>query len=229
MAVLSRGTPVSVRNRALAGVAAGLGVLAGLGAGVLAGFAPQVRVDAAVSDALYVGDGRPAALGALLEVLTTPGVTWFRVLVSLPVLFWLGARRAYRTAAWLTAAVVGVAPLTELLKEAVGRVRPAFEGGGLHYEGLSWPSGHSAGIATLVTAALVLAWPRLGSRGRRAATAAGAALVLLVGLTRVWLGVHFPSDVLGGWSLGVVWTLLAALAFGALPGGPAALPPRGPA
>jgi undecaprenyl-diphosphatase len=48
-------------------------------------------------------------------------------------------------------------------------------------------------------------------------------LVLLVGLTRMWLGVHFLSDVLGGWSLGVAWTLLTALAFGALPGGRAAL------
>jgi undecaprenyl-diphosphatase len=41
----------------------------------------------------------------------------------------------------------------------------------------------------------------------------------------MWLGVHFLSDVVGGWSLGVAWTLALALAFGALPGGRAALPP----
>ena len=57
---------------------------------------------------------------------------------------------------------------------------------------------------------------------------AGVVLVLVVGATRVWLGVHHPSDVLAGWSLGVGWTLLVALVAGGLPGGRAALPP-GPA
>jgi undecaprenyl-diphosphatase len=50
-------------------------------------------------------------------------------------------------------------------------------------------------------------------------------LVLLVGLTRIWLGVHYLSDVVGGWALGVGFTLLTAVVFGALPGGPAALRP----
>jgi membrane-associated phospholipid phosphatase len=108
----------------------------------------------------------------------------------------------------------------------VGRVRPAFENGGAAYEGLSFPSGHSSGIATLVTIALVLAWPRLGPRWRRPALAAGVALAVLVGLTRMWLGVHFLSDVVGGLALGVAWTLAVALAFDALPGGRAALTPR---
>ena len=49
--------------------------------------------------------------------------------------------------------------------------------------------------------------------------------MLLVGLTRMWLGVHFLSDVVGGWALGLSWTLLTALLIGALPGGPAALSP----
>jgi undecaprenyl-diphosphatase len=71
--------------------------------------------------------------------------------------------------------------------------------------------------------ALVLAWPLLSRRAVRAAVLVGVALVLLVGLTRMWLGVHFLSDVVGGWSLGLAWTLLTALAFGALPGGRAAL------
>jgi undecaprenyl-diphosphatase len=51
----------------------------------------------------------------------------------------------------------------------------------------------------------------------------GAALVVLVGLTRMWLGVHYLSDVVGGWSFGLAWTLGTALAFGAFPGGRAAL------
>jgi membrane-associated phospholipid phosphatase len=226
MDVLRRERTAPAHRCARAAIAAGLGVLGVLGAGVLTGFAPQVRLDEEVSRALYAGDGRSTGLDLLLEVLTTPGVTWFRVLAFLPVLFWLGTRRAWWTAAWVTTAIVVVAPLTTTLKEVVGRVRPAFEDGGLTYGGLSYPSGHSAGIATLVTVALVLAWPRLAPRWRRPAVLAGVALVVLVGLTRMWLGVHFLSDVLGGWSLGVAWSLATALAFGALPGGRAALPAR---
>ncbi|MFW3171200.1 phosphatase PAP2 family protein [Geodermatophilus sp. CPCC 206100] len=226
MDVLRAERTARARRRAAAAVGGCLGVLGALGAGVLVGFPPQVRLDEAVSRALYAGDDRTPALDLLLEALTTPGVVWFRVLVSLPVLFWLGTRRAWWTAGWVVAANVTVSPLTVLLKELVGRVRPAFEDGGLSYGGLSYPSGHSAGIATLVTVALVLAWPRLAPRWRRPAVLAGVALAVLVGLTRMWLGVHFLSDVLGGWSLGVAWSLTVALVFGALPGGRAALPPR---
>ena len=222
MDVLQRGS----RRTAGTGVGAGLGVVLALGAGVLVGWAPQVRLDEAVSRALYAGDDRSALTGVLLEVLTTPGATWFRVVASLPVLFWLGTRRAWRTAAWVVTANVLVGPLTALLKETFGRVRPAFENGGAAYDSLSFPSGHSSGIATLVTIALVLAWPRLSTARRWLALAAGVALVVLVGLTRMWLGVHFLSDVLGGWAFGAAWTLLVALAFDALPGGRGALPPR---
>ncbi|MGY1691855.1 phosphatase PAP2 family protein [Geodermatophilus sp. SYSU D01105] len=226
MAVLGADRARTTRRRALTAAGGCLGVLGALGAGVLVGFAPQVRLDAAVSSDLYAGDDRSAATDLLLEVLTTPGVVWFRVLVSLPVLFWLGTRRAWWTAAFVVAANVTVSPVTVLLKELVGRVRPAFENGGLHYGGLSFPSGHSSGIATLVTVALVLAWPWLSSRARWWAVAGGVALAVLVGLTRMWLGVHFLSDVVGGWALGVAWALALAVAFGALPGGRAALPAR---
>ncbi|MGY1730514.1 phosphatase PAP2 family protein [Geodermatophilus sp. SYSU D01045] len=218
--------PARARRRVLRAIGGGLAVLALLGTGVAARFGPQVRLDDAVSRELYAGDDRSAPVSALLETLTTPGVTWFRVLVFLPVLVWLVRRRAWRTVLWVAVAVTAVGPLTTALKDLVGRARPAFENGGLVYEGLSYPSGHSSGIATLVTVALVLAWPRLAAPGRRAAVAAGIALAVLVGLTRVWLGVHYPSDVVGGLCLGTAWSLLVALVAGGLPGGPAALPGR---
>jgi membrane-associated phospholipid phosphatase len=200
-----------------------LAVLGLLGAGVRTDLAPQLRLDATVGEALYAGDHRAAALDGLLAVLTAPGLSWVRFLVFLPVLVLLLRRRSWWTAAWLVTAVVGIGPLTALLKEWFGRVRPPFAEGGAQLESLSFPSGHSSGIATLVTVALVLAWPLLSRGARRWAVLLGTVLVLLVGLTRMWLGVHFLSDVLGGWSLGVAWTLLTALAFGALPGGRAAL------
>jgi membrane-associated phospholipid phosphatase len=200
-------------------------VLALLGAGVRADWGPQLRLDAAVSEALYVGDDRAGALDLLLEVLTAPGTWWFRALVLLPVLVLLLRRRLFWTAGWLVAAVVVVGPLTSLLKEYFGRVRPDFAEGGARLESLSYPSGHSSGIATLVAVALILAWPLLAPRARHLALAGGIALVLVVGLTRMWLGVHFLSDVVGGWALGLGWSLLTALVFGAFAEGRAALRP----
>jgi len=206
-------------------VAGCLVVLGLLGAGVRADFGPQLRLDGVVSEALYAGDHRAAALSTLLDVLTAPGLTWFRCLVYLPVLILLVRRRAWWTVAWMLTAVLLVGPLNTLLKHLFGRVRPDFAEGGARLTSLSYPSGHSSGIATLVTVALILAWPLLARRARHLALAAGVALAVVVGLTRLWLGVHFLSDVLGGWALGVGWCLLTAHLFGAFAEGRASLRP----
>ncbi|RBY95670.1 PAP2 family protein [Blastococcus sp. TF02-8] len=204
----------------------GFAVVGLLGAGVRSDFGPQLRVDAAVSEALYAGDDRARALDWLLEALTAPGLSVVRLVVLLPVVVWLAGRRAWRTVVWVVLSAGLIGPVTTALKDFFGRVRPAFEGGGARYESLSFPSGHSSGIAALVTVAVVLAWPWLTVAARRAWVGVGAALVVLVGLTRLWLGVHYLSDVLGGWALGLSWCLLVALLLDALPGGRAALPPR---
>lgn len=231
-AVLSRGDPALTRTRAgravpaaVATVVTCLVVLALLGAGVRTDFGPQLRLDGMVSEALYAGDHRAVALNDLLAVLTAPGLTLFRLLVFLPVLVLLVRRRAWWTAAWVLTAIALIGPLNTLLKHYFGRVRPDFAQGGARLDSLSYPSGHSSGIATLVTVALVLAWPLLAGRARHLALAAGIALTFLVGLTRLWLGVHFLSDVLGGWALGVGWSLLTALLFGAFAEGRASLRP----
>lgn len=202
-------------------------VVAVLGFGVLADFGPQLDLDGAVSERLYAGDDRARALDGLLEALTAPGSWWFRLAVGIPLTIWLVRRRRLDTVLWSQAALLLIGPVTVLLKETFGRVRPDFDLGGARLTSLSYPSGHSSGIAALVTVALLLAWPVLRPAARRWWLALGAAAVVLVGLTRMWLGVHFLSDVLGGWALGTGWALLVAAALGGLPGGPAAL--RAPA
>lgn len=192
-------------------------LVAVLGAGVRAGFGPQRELDAEVSEAVYAGDDRARGLDLLLEALTAPGLSAVRYVVAIPVLIWLVRRRAWRTVLWVVVAAVFVRHLTSALKEFFGRVRPDFEDGGARYDTLSFPSGHASGIATLVTIGLVLAWPRVAPAARRWWLGLGVLLALTVGLTRMWLGVHYLTDVVAGWALGLGWTLLTALVLGVLP------------
>jgi membrane-associated phospholipid phosphatase len=139
-------------------------------------------------------------------------------------------RRLWVTALWVVIPLLTIGPLNTLLKTTFGRVRPDFDKGGALLDSLSYPSGHSSGITTLVAVALLLVWPLIAHRtARRAVVAAGVLLVVVVGLTRMWLGVHFLSDVVGGWALGLGWTVLVATLLGGLPGHRAALPRRLPA
>jgi undecaprenyl-diphosphatase len=213
------------RSNAFVLVAACFTVVALLGVGVLTDFDPQMDLVGTVSEAMYAGDDRAISLNGLLEVLTAPGVTLFRVIVFLPVVIVLLRRRAVRTAVWVAIAVLTVGPVNTLLKETFGRVRPDFDEGGARLSSLSFPSGHSSGIATLVTVGLLLLMPLVTHRVlRHAVVVIGLVLVLLVGLTRMWLGVHFLTDVVGGWSLGVGWSILVTTVLGGLPGHRAALP-----
>jgi undecaprenyl-diphosphatase len=214
------------RTRALAAVGAGGAVVAALGVGVQTEFAPQMDLDGTVSEAVYVGDDRAPTLDWLLEVLTTPGGWAFRSVLFLAVLAWLIRRRAWPIAAWVLTAMVLLGPLNSALKVLFGRIRPDFDEGGARLESLSYPSGHASGIAGLVAVGLILAWPVLSARARRVWAVVGVVAVVLVGLTRMWLGVHYLSDVVGGWALGIAWSLAVALVFEALPGGRGALPDR---
>jgi undecaprenyl-diphosphatase len=102
--------------------------------------------------------------------------------------------------------------LTSATKAVFERPRPEVVPRLVEVVGLSYPSGHSlASAAVYLTAAFVLARHLSSLPERLAGLAFTAGIVLLVGASRVYLGVHYPSNVFGGILLGTAWALLMAI------------------
>lgn len=160
--------------------------------------------DRAVLLALYAGDEPWLALAALgftylgnwptVVVVTVLGAAW---------LAYLGKRRA--ALALLVASFSGRL-LVILEKAYFARLRPEenLRLAEVHYQ--SFPSGHAANSMIVYLAIALLAFDDPGHRRRAVATA--LLLSFLIGLSRPMLGVHWPSDVVAGWSFGLFWTLL---------------------
>jgi membrane-associated phospholipid phosphatase len=113
--------------------------------------------------------------------------------------------RSWRPALLFLAIVLSGRVLVEVQKIELARQRPDALGRLVHVTSLSFPSAHAAySMLTWLSLALLLARP-----GSRAGAVAAALLVaLVVGLSRLVLHVHWPSDVIGGWAFGAGWTLL---------------------
>lgn len=104
--------------------------------------------------------------------------------------------------------------LSALAKALYGRPRPDLVPHDVHVTSASFPSGHAAHAAALYVMLAILAaglTPRPGSRAL--VFGAGAGLVGAIGLSRVYLGVHYPSDVLAGWALGTFCALVSWMAL----------------
>ena len=110
------------------------------------------------------------------------------------------------------AAMIGLASAgNELLKAVIARARPDLLDPIVTERGFSFPSGHSAlGMASWGILGVLVMRSRLPLGVRRGIVAAIAVLIFLIGLSRVWLGVHYPTDVLAGWTAGAVIVLVYA-------------------
>ncbi len=145
-----------------------------------------------------------------LAVLITHLGDW-QTLIGLTLLgtLWLLFRREWKLALLLAAGTMIGRGLVGVLKVLVGRARP--EDGDLlvYVHGLSFPSGHATNSMMVYGSLAVLLG--FASPQRRAYLTAAVLLSLLIGTSRVLLSVHWPSDVVGGWALGLFWVLLTAL------------------
>ncbi|MGW4364489.1 phosphatase PAP2 family protein [Nocardia takedensis] len=171
------------------------------------------RLDPRIDD--WIVAHRTEPLNALARAVTVLGDTLTLTVITVLTCAWL-LRRGHRGDAVLVGVTgAGAALLTFVGKRLIGRARPpavdrlAFE------PSLSYPSGHSLGSMAVLGIVTVALLPRLHRTARRVtAVAAAICFVAAVGLSRVYLGVHWPTDVLAGWSIGALWVLMCVTAYG---------------
>jgi undecaprenyl-diphosphatase len=133
-------------------------------------------------------------------------------LLAASVVGYLLIQRRSRAAMLVALAVVGGALLSYLLKELFGRPRPALVPHGMYVYLASFPSGHSMqSAATYLTLGALLARMQTRRRLQLYMLALAMLITVLVGVSRVYLGVHWPTDVLAGWTAGAVWAALCGL------------------
>src|SRR6478735_1893910 len=128
---------------------------------------------------------------------------------------WLVYRRAWRLAAWSAVTAVAGGLIGLLVKTVVERARPSLQDPVARAPGFSFPSGHAMTATTSFAVLLLVLLPLVPRSWRPLCWGVAVFSVVGVGFTRVALGVHWFSDVLGGWLLGLTVVALTARAFDA--------------
>ncbi|WP_051807688.1 phosphatase PAP2 family protein [Streptomyces sp. NRRL F-2664] len=175
---------------------------------------PLHRLDRATAERLHRTALEHPAWVRVLDFFTD--VVWdpvtMRLLVAALVV-WLLTRRAWRLAAWagVTAAAGGL--IGFLVKNVVERARPHLPEPVAHAPGFSFPSGHAMAATTSCAVLLLVLLPLVPRRWRALPWALAVTAVVGVGYTRVALGVHWVSDVVGGWLLGLAVVTATTLVF----------------
>ena len=161
-------------------------------------------LDRSIYEALYAGHW--PALMTIARLLTTLGEPTLLIAAGFLLAGWLWWGGRGRLAIALLAVILVGRGLAEGQKYWIARVRPSIEPHLVVVKTSSFPSGHAtSSMIFYVTLALALFGD---SRWKRPAVAGAVLLSLLIGTSRVMLGVHWPSDVVGGWAFGLLWVML---------------------
>lgn len=184
---------------------AGIGLVVALAVLVSTGLSDPV--DAAVIGAVRVPD--LSGLLAPLRRITELGSTWAVLAVAVLTFVLAGAIGPWRHGVSGALTIVLAALLNSSLKLAIARERPDLLEPLVQERGFSFPSGHAAlGMVAYGILAVVIGRSRLPRPVRAGLIGALLLLVLLIGVSRVWLGMHYPTDVLAGWTAGAIIVLL---------------------
>jgi len=174
---------------------------------------PLLEVDDGARDSLHGFALSHAGTVSAMRVLSTVGSALVYLPLFAAVAGWLLWRRRPRLALFVVVTTAGSAGLNALVKLAVHRARPVLPDPVAHASGLSFPSGHAQSAMVAASVLGLLALPALHGAWRATAAALAVAWVLAIGFARVFLGVHFVSDVLAGYVLGAAWVVAMTAAF----------------
>lgn len=166
----------------------------------------------------WFADIRSRGLTDAMRVITTLGGTIVALLaLTIGAVASFVVTRSPRWPAFFAGVMAGGLQLAAIVKPIVGRARPLLDPV-YTVSSDAFPSGHAAVAAVCWGALAFFAAARVRSKGLAAALwFVGATVVLLVGISRVYLGVHWPTDVLGGWALGGFWVAIVAAAVKPVP------------
>jgi undecaprenyl-diphosphatase len=153
---------------------------------------------------LWLHQWETPGLDALFVTVSQLGTSWGVIPFDLVLLSFLVASKRYREALFFALAVGGSELLNLAAKQHFARIRPDYWLSVAPETTFSFPSGHAMGSATLAAAVIVLAWR---TRFHWPALVLAPAFALMVGLSRIFLGVHYPSDILAGFAAGVAWVI----------------------
>lgn len=179
-------------------------VFAGLGQAVLTD--RTLPFDLAIRNAVHAWASPP--LTTLMIGITQMGAPSMLITITIIVGLYLAVKRQAPLAAVLALSTIGASAAEESIKLLYHRVRPPAFFGYDEPMTYSFPSGHSAtSICFYGLLAVILAGSIKSRARRRALRIAACLLVLSIGFSRVYLGVHYPADVLGGYAFGLAWLL----------------------
>lgn len=142
------------------------------------------------------------ALDALMLFFSAIGYQYGVIPVDVLLVLLLVARRRWPEAWFAGLSLAGSALLNIAAKHHFARPRPELWTSIAPEATYSFPSGHAMGSMTLAAVLVLLAWP---SRARWLVMALMLVFVPMVGVSRVYLGVHYPSDILAGWAAALAW------------------------
>jgi undecaprenyl-diphosphatase len=160
-------------------------------------------LDRSISETLYAGQ---PALITLARIFTALGEPTVLVSAGFLIALWLWFRGRARLAGALLLVVLAGRGLSELQKYWIDRPRPNLEPHLVAVKTASFPSGHATSSMIFYLTLAIALVP--DGRWRRTAVVGALLLSLLIGTSRVMLGVHWPSDVIGGWAFGMFWVVL---------------------
>ena len=150
----------------------------------------------------------PLWLQGAMRDITSLGSSAVLVLIVAAVIVYLLLIRKAGTALFILVAVAGGQALSSLLKAGVDRPRPDLVSHLANETSLSFPSGHAmVSAVTYLTLGALLARTQRYRSTRIFVMGTGVFLAVLIGLSRIYLGVHYPTDVFAGWCAGALWAL----------------------